>query len=94
MEPEQAPRTWPPNETPNHRRTGWRTAGHSVTQAPPGALPRGVQPRADQLQLGGGPGGKEMGAGLKERDELYEPAIEIVTRECRGSCSPLQRAWA
>jgi S-DNA-T family DNA segregation ATPase FtsK/SpoIIIE len=46
-----------------------------------------------QLQVGGGgPGGKEKGAGLKERDELYEPAIEIVIREGRGSCSLLQRA--
>jgi S-DNA-T family DNA segregation ATPase FtsK/SpoIIIE len=45
-----------------------------------------------QLQVSGGPGGKEKGAGLKERDELYEPAIEIVIREGRGSCSLLQRA--
>jgi S-DNA-T family DNA segregation ATPase FtsK/SpoIIIE len=45
-----------------------------------------------QLQVSGGPGGKERGAALKERDELYEPAIEIVIREGRGSCSLLQRA--
>jgi DNA segregation ATPase FtsK/SpoIIIE, S-DNA-T family len=45
-----------------------------------------------QLQVGGGPGGKERGASLKERDELYEPAIEIIIREGRGSCSLLQRA--
>jgi DNA segregation ATPase FtsK/SpoIIIE, S-DNA-T family len=45
-----------------------------------------------QLQVTGGPGGKERGAALKERDELYEPAIEIVVREGRGSCSLLQRA--
>jgi S-DNA-T family DNA segregation ATPase FtsK/SpoIIIE len=45
-----------------------------------------------QLQVGGGPGGKERGAALKERDDLYEPAIEIVIREGRGSCSLLQRA--
>lgn len=45
-----------------------------------------------QLQVSGGPGGKERGAGLKERDELYEPAIEIIIREGRGSCSLLQRA--
>ncbi len=45
-----------------------------------------------QLQVSGGPGGKDRGAGLKERDELYEPAIEIVIREGRGSCSLLQRA--
>jgi DNA segregation ATPase FtsK/SpoIIIE, S-DNA-T family len=40
----------------------------------------------------GGPGGKDRGAALKERDELYEPAIEVVIREGRGSCSLLQRA--
>jgi S-DNA-T family DNA segregation ATPase FtsK/SpoIIIE len=45
-----------------------------------------------QLQVGGGPGGKERGAALKERDDLYEPAIEVVVREGRGSCSLLQRA--
>ncbi len=45
-----------------------------------------------QLQVGGGPGGKDRGAALKERDELYEPAIEIIVREGRGSCSLLQRA--
>jgi S-DNA-T family DNA segregation ATPase FtsK/SpoIIIE len=46
-----------------------------------------------QLQVsGGGAGGKDRAAGLKERDELYEPAIEIVIREGRGSCSLLQRA--
>ncbi len=44
-----------------------------------------------QMQVGG-LAGKERGAGLKERDELYEPAIEIVIREGRGSCSLLQRA--
>jgi DNA segregation ATPase FtsK/SpoIIIE, S-DNA-T family len=45
-----------------------------------------------QFQATGGPGGKERGAALKERDELYEPAIEIIIREGRGSCSLLQRA--
>ena len=46
-----------------------------------------------QLQVGGAGGhGKERGAALKERDDLYEPAIEIVIREGRGSCSLLQRA--
>jgi S-DNA-T family DNA segregation ATPase FtsK/SpoIIIE len=45
-----------------------------------------------QLKAGGGPSGKDRGAALKERDELYEPAIEIVVREGRGSCSLLQRA--
>jgi S-DNA-T family DNA segregation ATPase FtsK/SpoIIIE len=45
-----------------------------------------------QLQVGGGLGGKDRGAALKERDELYEAAIEIVIREQRGSTSLLQRA--
>ncbi len=45
-----------------------------------------------QMQVAGGPGGKERGAALKDRDELYEPAIEVVVREGRGSCSLLQRA--
>jgi S-DNA-T family DNA segregation ATPase FtsK/SpoIIIE len=45
-----------------------------------------------QMQVGGGPAGKERGAALKDRDEMYEPAIEIVIREGRGSCSLLQRA--
>jgi S-DNA-T family DNA segregation ATPase FtsK/SpoIIIE len=44
-----------------------------------------------QMQVGGG-GGKDRGAALKERDELYEAAIEIIIREGRGSCSLLQRA--
>ena len=42
-----------------------------------------------QLQVAGGPGGKDRGAALKERDDLYEPAIEVVIREGRGSCSLL-----
>jgi S-DNA-T family DNA segregation ATPase FtsK/SpoIIIE len=45
-----------------------------------------------QIQVGGRPGGKDRSTALKERDELYEPAIEIVIREGRGSCSLLQRA--
>ena len=45
-----------------------------------------------QLQVNGGAGGKDRGAALKERDDLYEPAIEVVIREGRGSCSLLQRA--
>lgn len=45
-----------------------------------------------QMQVSGSPGGKDRGAALKERDELYEPAIEIIIREGRGSCSLLQRA--
>ncbi|MDR3634552.1 MAG: DNA translocase FtsK, partial [Isosphaeraceae bacterium] len=45
-----------------------------------------------QLQVGGGPSGKDRGEALKQRDDLYEPAIEVVIREGRGSCSLLQRA--
>jgi len=45
-----------------------------------------------QLQVGGALGGKDRGAALKERDELYEPAIEVIIREQRGSTSLLQRA--
>ncbi len=45
-----------------------------------------------QLQVGGAAGGKDRSTALKDRDELYEPAIEIVVREGRGSCSLLQRA--
>jgi S-DNA-T family DNA segregation ATPase FtsK/SpoIIIE len=44
-----------------------------------------------QLQVGGGPGGKDREA-LKSRDELYEAAIEVIIREGRGSTSLLQRA--
>src|SRR6266511_1983622 len=45
-----------------------------------------------QLKPGGrdGPGG--LKESLRERDELYEPAIEVVIREGRGSVSLLQRA--
>ena len=45
-----------------------------------------------QMNVGGAAGGKDRSASLKERDELYEPAIEIIVREGRGSCSLLQRA--
>ncbi len=44
-----------------------------------------------QMRVGGSDG-KDRGAALKERDELYEPAIDIIIREGRGSCSLLQRA--
>ncbi len=44
-----------------------------------------------QYQVNGA-GGKDRGEALKQRDELYEPAIEIIIREGRGSCSLLQRA--
>jgi len=43
-----------------------------------------------QLHMGGG-GAKDRDA-LKARDELYEPAIEVIIREGRGSTSLLQRA--
>jgi S-DNA-T family DNA segregation ATPase FtsK/SpoIIIE len=44
-----------------------------------------------QLKPGaGGPGG--LKESLRERDELYEAAIEVVVREGRGSVSLLQRA--
>lgn len=45
-----------------------------------------------QLQVNGGLGGKDGAAALKDRDEMYEAAIEIVIREQRGSTSLLQRA--
>jgi len=44
-----------------------------------------------QVNGGGGAGGKDRAA-LKERDDLYEPAIEVIIREGRGSTSLLQRA--
>ncbi|MBA4064605.1 MAG: DNA translocase FtsK [Isosphaera sp.] len=42
----------------------------------------------DQAEGGGGEGG----GGLRDRDPLYEQAVEIVVREQRGSTSLLQRA--
>ncbi|MFO0823924.1 MAG: DNA translocase FtsK [Gemmataceae bacterium] len=48
----------------------------------------------DQLDNanGGSGGGGEVGEKLRERDPLYEQAVEIVIREQRGSTSLLQRA--
>ena len=43
-----------------------------------------------QLKVGGA--GKDRSEALKARDELYEPAIEVIIREGRGSTSLLQRA--
>ena len=43
------------------------------------------------VQLKVGAGG-DRSAALKERDDLYEPAIEVIVREGRGSTSLLQRA--
>ena len=40
----------------------------------------------DEPESGGG------GGGFKHRDDLYEPAVDIVIREGRGSVSLLQRA--
>lgn len=45
----------------------------------------------DQTESGSG-GGGEMGEKLRERDPIYEQAVEIVVREQRGSTSLLQRA--
>ncbi|MEO6811882.1 MAG: DNA translocase FtsK [Isosphaeraceae bacterium] len=42
------------------------------------------------LPMGGA--GKDRAAGLKERDELYEAAIEVIVQAGRGSTSLLQRA--
>jgi DNA segregation ATPase FtsK/SpoIIIE, S-DNA-T family len=36
--------------------------------------------------------GRALAESLRERDELYEPAIEVILREGRGSVSLLQRA--
>ena len=44
----------------------------------------------DQVEAGNGSG--EVGEKLRERDPLYEQAVEIVIREQRGSTSLLQRA--
>jgi S-DNA-T family DNA segregation ATPase FtsK/SpoIIIE len=44
------------------------------------------------MQLQVRSGDSDLMQSLKERDELYEEAIEIVVREQRGSVSLLQRA--
>lgn len=48
-------------------------------------------PELIQLPVGKRTGG-DLAERLRERDELYEPAIEIILREGRGSVSLLQRA--
>jgi S-DNA-T family DNA segregation ATPase FtsK/SpoIIIE len=48
-------------------------------------------PELIQLPVGDRNGG-DLSERLRERDELYEPAIEIILREGRGSVSLLQRA--
>jgi len=45
----------------------------------------------EQIEAGAS-GGAEVGEKLRERDPLYEQAVEIVIREQRGSTSLLQRA--
>jgi S-DNA-T family DNA segregation ATPase FtsK/SpoIIIE len=45
-----------------------------------------------QLSTNDQPGAGDLAERLRERDELYEPAIEIILREGRGSVSLLQRA--
>jgi S-DNA-T family DNA segregation ATPase FtsK/SpoIIIE len=44
------------------------------------------------LKIDDGEGGDETPGKLKNRDDLYESAIEVVVREGRGSCSLLQRS--
>jgi S-DNA-T family DNA segregation ATPase FtsK/SpoIIIE len=46
----------------------------------------------DQAEATGDGGDGEIGARLRDRDPLYEQAVEIVIREQRGSTSLLQRA--
>jgi DNA segregation ATPase FtsK/SpoIIIE, S-DNA-T family len=46
----------------------------------------------DQMEAGMGVDGDEIGAKLRDRDPLYEQAVEVVIREQRGSTSLLQRA--
>jgi S-DNA-T family DNA segregation ATPase FtsK/SpoIIIE len=45
-----------------------------------------------QLSTGPRPGEGGFAERLRERDELYEAAIEVIVREGRGSVSLLQRA--
>ena len=56
-----------------------------------GQYPQEFSRELTQLSVGGAAGGKDREA-LKARDEMYEPAIEVVIREGRGSTSLLQRA--
>ncbi len=44
-----------------------------------------------KVQEGGGAGDGTTMEQIKQRDELYDSAIEVVIREGRGSCSLLQR---
>jgi S-DNA-T family DNA segregation ATPase FtsK/SpoIIIE len=49
-------------------------------------------PELIQLPAGGRKGEGDLMERLRERDDLYEPAVEIILREGRGSVSLLQRA--
>jgi S-DNA-T family DNA segregation ATPase FtsK/SpoIIIE len=49
-------------------------------------------PELIQLSAAGKDGAASLAERLKSRDELYEPAVEVVIREGRGSVSLLQRA--
>jgi S-DNA-T family DNA segregation ATPase FtsK/SpoIIIE len=49
-------------------------------------------PELMQLPVGDRHGAGDLSERLRERDELYEAAIEIIVREGRGSVSLLQRA--
>jgi S-DNA-T family DNA segregation ATPase FtsK/SpoIIIE len=49
-------------------------------------------PELVQLHAGGKDGEGTLLERLRARDELYEPAVEVVIREGRGSVSLLQRA--
>jgi S-DNA-T family DNA segregation ATPase FtsK/SpoIIIE len=49
-------------------------------------------PELIELDTSGGTSGGDLHSRLKSRDELYEPAVEVVVREGRGSVSLLQRA--
>ena len=56
-----------------------------------GQYPQEFSRELTQLSVGGAGGAKDREA-LKARDEMYEPAIEVIIREGRGSTSLLQRA--
>jgi S-DNA-T family DNA segregation ATPase FtsK/SpoIIIE len=63
-----------------------RTVAHLETDEP------NYESELLNLKAKEGPGGGNLGEKLRERDPLYEQAIEIVIREQRGSTSLLQRA--
>jgi S-DNA-T family DNA segregation ATPase FtsK/SpoIIIE len=63
-----------------------RTVAHLETDEP------NYESELLNLKAKEGPGNGNLGEKLRERDPLYEQAIEIVIREQRGSTSLLQRA--